>query len=328
METEVMTLPIEVSELAVKVSATKQDEVRAVLNQIFAGTADWGRQVDLIEVKGISDTMSIQLAETARKNVKTARLNAEKVFDAKRAEVQQMKSEYDLEDKLWLKAKQVMQITFKAIEEKAEWKANIIARHEAEQKELRTQKRIAEVALYQEPGSEFNRSQFENMDEETFDFFLNGIKETRKRKLWEAEQEEQQRIERQNAIQEEIERNRVENERLKAEAIKKEKEMEAERQAANAKLRAEQQARQAAEAILKAKAQAEEKERQDKMAAENAARKQAIKSAQAPVKKQLTDWISSSKLPELNIEHHTKQLIDKKFDAFKNWALAEINKIN
>ena len=37
-------------------------------------------------------------ADTGRKNVKTARLAAEKIFDAKRDEVQQKKSEFDLED--------------------------------------------------------------------------------------------------------------------------------------------------------------------------------------------------------------------------------------
>ncbi len=61
--------------------------------------------------------MSIELAEVARKNSKQARLSAEKIFDAKREEVQNLKAEFDLEDKLWLKAKQVMQIKFKAIEE-------------------------------------------------------------------------------------------------------------------------------------------------------------------------------------------------------------------
>ena len=150
MEVQVITLPSEVSELAVKVSANKQEEVKTVLQQIFTGTDDWEKQVDAIEVKDINDKMSIELAEVARKNSKQARLSAEKIFDAKREGVQNLKAEFDLEDKLWLKAKQVMQIKFKAIEEKAEWKANFVKRFEAEQKELRTQKRINEVSKYAE----------------------------------------------------------------------------------------------------------------------------------------------------------------------------------
>ena len=128
MEKQIITLPTEVKELAARVSCNKQSEVQTILQQIFIGTEDWEKQVDEIEVKDINDKMSIQLAEVARKNSKQARLNAEKIFDAKREEVQCLKAEFDLEDKLWLKAKQVMQIKFKAIEEKAEWKANFVKR--------------------------------------------------------------------------------------------------------------------------------------------------------------------------------------------------------
>lgn len=126
MEKQIITLPQEVSELAVKVSAKKQAEVQNVLQQIFTGTDGWEKLVDAIEVKDINDKISIELAEVALKNSKQARLTAEKIFDVKRQEVQRLKAEFDLEDKLWLKAKQVMQIKFKAIEEKAEWKANFV----------------------------------------------------------------------------------------------------------------------------------------------------------------------------------------------------------
>ncbi len=128
MEKQIITLPQEVSELAVKVSAKKQAEVQNVLQQIFTGTDGWEKLVDAIEVKDINDKISIELAEVALKNSKQARLTAEQIFDVKRQEVQRLKAEFDLEDKLWLKAKQVMQIKFKAIEEKAEWKANFVKR--------------------------------------------------------------------------------------------------------------------------------------------------------------------------------------------------------
>lgn len=189
--TEVVTLPLEVQELAVKVSDQKKSEVNTVLNQIFSGTSDWEKQVDAIEVKGITDVMSIRLADAARKNVKNARLVAEKVFDAKREEVQQMKSEYDLEDKLWLKAKQMMQIKFKAIEEKAEWKARFVERYEAEQKELRTQIRIEKVSRF---NPELNRLEFENMSDEMFSIFLSGIEKSFNDKIEAAKKLEEERI--------------------------------------------------------------------------------------------------------------------------------------
>ena len=207
MEVQIITLPTEVNELAVKVSANKQAEVQTVLQQIFTGTDDWEKQVDAIEVKDINDKMSIQLAEVARKNSKQARLSAEKIFDAKREEVQNLKAEFDLEDKLWLKAKQVMQIKFKAIEEKAEWKANFVKRFESEQKELRTQKRINEVLKY----AEINRIEFEAMSDESFDSFLNGLKSTYEAKIESERKAEEERIEKEKADAEARARQRLEN---------------------------------------------------------------------------------------------------------------------
>ena len=43
--TQLMVLPQEVNELAVKVSANKQEEVQTILSQIFIGTDEWEKQV-------------------------------------------------------------------------------------------------------------------------------------------------------------------------------------------------------------------------------------------------------------------------------------------
>ena len=249
MEIQIIKLPTEVNELAVKVSANKQAEVQTVLQQIFTGTDDWEKQVDAIEVKDINDKMSIELAEVARKNLKQARLSAEKIFDAKREEVQNLKAEFDLEDKLWLKAKQVMQIKFKAIEEKAEWKANFVKRFEAEQKELRTQKRINEVSKY----AEINRIEFEAMSDESFNSFLSGLKSTYEAKIEAERKAEEERIAKEKAEAEERERIRKENEQLRKEAEEREKQ---------AKIEAEKRAKEERE--KQAKAEAERKEREEK----------------------------------------------------------------
>lgn len=239
MELQIIELPIEVNELASKVSLSKQDEVKTILNQIFTGTDDWEKQVDAIEVKDINDKMSISLAEAARKNSKQARLSAEKIFDAKREEVQMLKAEFDIEDKLWLKAKQIAQIKFKAIEDKAEYKANFVKRFEAEQKELRTQKRINDVSKY----AEINRIEFENMSDSSFDSFLGGLKFAYEAKIEAELKAEKERIERERLEAERIEKQRIENERLKKEAENREKEIEAERKANEEKQKKEAEIR-------------------------------------------------------------------------------------
>lgn len=341
MEVQIITLPTEVNELAVKVSANKQAEVQTVLQQIFTGTDSWEKQVDAIEVKDINDKMSIELAEVARKNLKQARLSAEKIFDTQREEVQNLKAEFDLEDKLWLKAKQVMQLKFKAIEEKAEWKANFVKRFEAEQKELRTQKRINEVSKY----AEINRIEFAAMSDESFDSFLSGLKSTYEAKI-EAEEE---RIAKAEAEAEAREQQRLENERLKAEAEKREKEIEAERkvneqklsderakakaeadriEAENkAKLKAEQDAKAKLEAELQAKKDAEIKAENERKQAELKAKAEAEKNSKAPIKKQLSIWVGGFSIAEINVENEKKALIKEKFEAFKKWAKNEIESI-
>lgn len=341
MEVQIINLPTELNDLAVKISANKQEEVQKVLQQIFIGTDDWEKQVNSIEVKDINDKMSIELAEVSRKNLKQARLTAEKIFDAKREEVQNLKLEFDLEDKLWLKAKQVMQIKFKAIEEKAEWKANYVKRFEAEQKELRTQKRINEVSKF----NEINRIEFESMSDESFESFLNGLKSTYEAKIELERKLEEERVAKEKADAEAREKVRLENIRLKAEAEVREKEIEAERkenekklakikaqadkiEADNkAKLKAEQDAKLKLEAELRAKQEAELKAENERKQAELKAKAELEKNAKAPIKKQLSMWVDSFQISDINIENDKKVLIYQKFEAFKKWAKIEIENL-
>ena len=259
--------------------------------------------------------------------------------------MQNLKAEFDLEDKLWLKAKQVMQIKFKAIEEKAEWKANFVKRFEAEQKELRTQKRIIEVSKY----SEINRIEFEAMSDESFDSFLSGLKSTYEAKIEAERKAEEERIAKEKADAEAREQQRLENERLKAEAEKREKEIEAERKANEqklaeerakakaeadrieaenkAKLKAEQEAKAKLEAELQAKKDAEIKSENERKQAELKAKAEAEKNAKAPIKKQLSIWVDGFSIAEINVENEKKALIKEKFEAFKKWAKKEIESI-
>ncbi len=141
------------------------------------------------------------------------RLNAEKLFDSKREFVQKLKSEYDTEDKLLLKCKQITVIMFKEMEEIAEWKANTIKRHREEQHEIKTHERTMEVVKY----ANINRIEYENLSDENFQIFINGL-ETAYLQNKEAERlEEEKRNEQLKKDAEEKERMKQENERIKKE---------------------------------------------------------------------------------------------------------------
>ena len=186
----VVVLPEEVQAIALKVSEEKRAEVNNVLTQIFSGTADWKNQVDSIVVKDPSDKMGMNLAKTARLNAKNARLAAEKVFNGKRDEVQDKMLSYQTEDKLWLKAKQTMQILFKEIELSAEYKEKTAERYEVEQHELKVQTHLLKLASV---APEITRQEIEYMSDASFDVFLAGLVKAKEDAIW-AEKEAQEKV--------------------------------------------------------------------------------------------------------------------------------------
>ena len=308
-ETSLIVLPDEVKELALKVPELKQKEVQTVLTQIFSGTADWKKQADSIVVKDINDKMSIQLADTGRKNVKNARLAAEKIFDSKREEVQQKKSEFDLEDKLWLKAKQTAQILFKDIESTFEWKAKFAERYEAEQKELITQLRIEKVSKF---TNDINRIALENMSDQIFDIFLSGIEKAFNDKLETERKAEDDRIAKEKAEAEARELQRLENIRLKEEAIEKERLAEIERKKNAAVLKAQQEKADKERAELLAKAETERKEKERLAEIERKKNAAVLKAQQEKADKERAELLAKAETERKEKERLEKEIADKK----------------
>lgn len=286
LEPTTIALPSEVSVLVEQVSDTKKQEVGALLNEIFKGTDSWMKQVESINVSGVDDKVSMKMAEVARKNAKTARLSAEKMIDAKRLEVQQRMSADVVEDKLWLKTKQIVQITFKAIEEKAQYKEEFEKRFLAEQRELQIQVRINKVSKF----AEINRIEFEFMSDDSFESFLAGLEATHNAKIEAERKVEEDRIAKEKADAEAREQQRLENERLKAEAIEREKQIELDRIENELKLEKERQKAKEEKMAIEEKARVErekiEKEQAEEKAKSDALLAEQKRIADAEAKKQ------------------------------------------
>ena len=223
---------------------------------------------------------------------------------------------------------------------------------EAERLENEILDKIAQDRRFEiAPYAQFNEGNHDlrSMTNEDYSNLLKSLKDAKN--LYEAEQE----------------KIRLENERLKKEAEKKELEAKKERQrienerAAEAKKQAEMLAKQKAESERLAKLEAEKteklrkeqeailiKERQDRakleaelkakrnaeieaenkrIEAEKLAKLEADKLAKAPIKKQLNLWVDSFEIPVLNVDNEKATLIKEKFEAFKKWSKSEINKI-
>lgn len=352
MENQTMQmLPAEIATIAQNVSVEKRNEVQSVLNKVFNGVSKMREQLDGVVVTDENDNVNMKLANTIRLGVKKVRLDAEKEFDAKRAEVQAAMLSFKTEDQLWLKAKQTMQILTKEIEEQARWKEETRERYEAEQKELKIQQRMVQISKF---APEIQRNDFEEMTDDVFTIFLSGIEKAYNDRIESERKAEEERIAKEKAEAEERERIRIENERLKAEAEAKAKELEAamekarkEREEAERKaeeerakqeaiLKSEREAKAKIEAELKAKQDAEEKARKEaeaKQEAERKAKELAEKKAKAaPDKEKLlsfADMLSKLEMPDVKSEdaarivEDVKTLLDKvrKFINEKSAAL-------
>ena len=286
MENNLIVLPEKVAQIAKNVSVEKRNEVQTVLNHVFNGVAKMREQLENISVKDQNDEVSMKLAGTIRLAVKRERLDAEKKFDAKRAEVKQEMLSYKTLDSLYLKAKQIMQIQTKELEEIALFKEETKERFEKEQKELKVQQQILKVTKV---APEMSRSEFENMSDASFEIFFSGIEKQYNDRIEAEKKAEADRLAAIEADRLERERIKAENERLQKEAEAKEKQLAAERAKAEADKKAiEEKARkerEESERILLAerKLAAEKLEIEmanaRKMAAEIEAKKQADEKA-------------------------------------------------
>jgi len=199
-----VVLPEEVQALAVQVPEDKQKIINEVLSVTFGKITTLETEINDISVTNITDTDAMKLAKEKRIAVKNARLEASKLLDLKRQEVQQEMADYQLQDKLLLKAKQVMEIKCKAIEEAAEYKEKFTERYIAEQKLKRDLERLDKARKFR---PDITIEEVEAFSDELYNFFLDSLK-----KEYEAEQE---RIKKANeeAIKEQ-ERQRLHRERL------------------------------------------------------------------------------------------------------------------
>lgn len=285
---------------------TKQNQIAETLGVFFNKAAEWDATIKSIVITSPEETGKMKMAKEGRLTLKNMRLEAEKIVKAKRDEVKYAMANFVLEDKLWLKAGQMMEATFKNLETKLEEKEKFAERWEAEQKETRKQKRIELITPY---VADWQFLDLYNMTDEAFETMLSGAKLQHEAKIEAERKAEEERIAKEKAEAEERARIKAENEKLKLEAEAKEKQLaderakaEAERKAmeakavklkaeADAKLKAEKAANEKLQAEIRAKAEAEEKAKKEaeaKASAELKAKQLADKKAKsAPDKDKL-----------------------------------------
>jgi hypothetical protein len=341
-------LPPEVDAIASQVTPEKRQEVTKAITDVMVRVNDWKKQSDELVIKDHTDIEAMQAADQARLEVKAARTKIfDPIFKAKREEIQFQKRDYDLIDKLWLKAQQVSEIMLKDIEKTLEYKANTAERYNHELKAKLKESRETELKQWVENTMFYNLS---DMSEEQFQQLLESSKIAYENKLKADELAEKERLQKIETDRIEQEHIRKENEKLRAEKVEydrlaaiAEQKYKAElaiqrKEAEAARLTQELETRKAqAEANrltseLKAKQQAEaaelaklDQERKEKEATER-------KAAKAPDKQKLMNWellsleIIAPELKSKESQDVAHEIIVK-FNAFKLWATNKINEL-
>ena len=333
------------------IEKSKGELISSTLSDFFTKASSWNDTIEALQINDISETGKMKMAREGRLTLKNMRLDAKKLVDAKRDEVKAKMADYVLEDKLWLKGFQMVEATFKNLETKLEEKEKFAERKEAERLAELERERIHLLMPFNE-FCEIEGMDLQSMDEETFTGKLEKAKKLFELDKAEKARLEDERIAKEKAEAEERKRIQLENEKLKAQAeeaarlakIEQEKrdKAEKERLAKEAKERAENEAKLKKAAEEKAKLEAqikakEEADRKEKLRLEEIAKAEAEakrKASLAPQKDKITKWVKSFEIPVLDTKNFDENASDKakeivaKFDAFKKWAIKEIESVN
>ncbi len=197
MENETQTVSSELVQLVQGsgLKEEKQKQIAETLGQFFNKAAEWNATIATIVITSPEETGKMKMAREGRLTLRGMRLDAEKVINGKRDEVKFRMADDVLEDKLWLKALQMMQATFKNLETKLEEKETFGIRWEAEQKEKRTSERLLKLSEYSENDYQSDKSIVENLSDEAFENYLQTVKKMAEDKKAEAARIEHERIE-------------------------------------------------------------------------------------------------------------------------------------
>lgn len=317
----------------------------------FEIAAEWEKKVDSLNVTEVTQVAEMKMAREARLFLAKKRIDVENTR-------KQLKEQSLREGQTIDSIARVLKNLIEPIEKKAENIEKFAEIQEENMKLARLQVRMERLAQYTEFYSQ-EFYDFKNMPDTDFENIFTGIKKQYDDHKEAERKAEEERVAAEKAREAEEKRIREENEKLKKDAEAKQKEIERQQKEAEAerkkqaeilaKQKAEAEAKQKAieeaarkerekaeaerkkletelqakrEAELKAKREAEEKAEAEKKARE--------KAAKAPDKEKLTLWVNNLSMGPIPITGSmapTAKVIEAKFEAFKIWALQQIEQL-
>lgn len=282
---------------------TKQNQIAETLGIFFSKASEWNDTIKSIVITQPGEIGKMKMAREGRLALKNMRLDSQKVVKAKRDEVKYAMANFTLEDKLWLKAGQMIEATFNNLETQLEEKETFDERWELKRKEAIRDERIkilTELSLDPLVYDLLNMS---------VDQFA-GIVEGQKVMIENQKRIEAERIAKEKAEAEERERIRLENEKLRKEAEEREKAIQKERAKAEAEHEALEEKNRKEKEIAEVKAKKEREESEKKLIAE----RQAKAKLESELKAKTEAEVKAKKDAKAKIESEckAKELAEKK----------------
>ena len=216
-ETETNELTVFVEQSGIEKS--KGNEITENLNVFFNKAKEWDATIQSIVINDVSEVGKMKMAREGRLTLKKLRVDSDKVVKAKRDEIKYRMANDILEDKLWLKAGQMVEAVYKNLETKLEEKEKFAERKEQERKEKIKAERIAKLAEY--PEFDATYTDLLNIPDSSFDQLISGLQTAKEKRIADEKAAEEARVQKEHEEADERERIRVENERLKKEAEEK-----------------------------------------------------------------------------------------------------------
>lgn len=316
----------------------KAKAITDTLSMFFDKAGEWQSKVESLVITKPDQIGEMKMAREGRLHLKTMRLQADKTIKEIRTTIKNRMADDLAEDKLWLKAGQMIEITFKKLESDLEHKEKFAERYLQELQEKQRVERLEIIKPYDNGTMDLDSFSFGTMTDEQFESTLSLFKrnfetaqEEAEKKRKEEEIREKQRIADEERIRKENEALKAKAEAERAKARAAEEEIKRINRENEAKMQEERRKKEKAEAELKAEREAnriknEREEKEARFMAEQQARME-----QAPDKDKLLNWVNSMTIPPLSVkdEKAIKAYSDiaSKFRGFKNWATQEINKL-
>lgn len=217
------------------IEKSKQTRIAETLGQFFEKADEWGSVIQGIEITEPTQTEEMEFAKSLRLELKRKRLEGEKLITARRADIKLRMADDVLEDKLWLRAGQMMEATYANLEGKAQEKERFAEIYEAN-RILKLRETRNNVIQSEPTLLEFipNGIDFGGISEDDFQKLLSGAKLQRDAKIAAEQKAESERLallkkqeDERIAMEKEREEKRIamekENERLRLESIEKDR---------------------------------------------------------------------------------------------------------